>query len=239
EPIRLSAQAPSELAARLDALRREVRPSFVAGALPFDPSLRAPALWRVDPLFDPDVSSHAAASPALVPPCRSVPPAAGYIDAVDRALARIGAGTLQKVVLARCVDMTFARPPEPMQVFAVLHDRHPSAYTFAIRLDDGGSVRDGGSRMFVGASPELLVRKRGARIESNPLAGSAPRSEDPIEDRRRAARLLESDKDRHEHALLIRDVAHHLAVALVIRDVAHHLAPFCQEMQVPDAPSLS
>src|SRR5690606_32942189 len=52
----------------------------------------------------------------------------------------------------------------------------------------------------VGASPELLVRRVGRRIESQTLAGSAARAEDPVEDERLGKELLSSDKDLREHA---------------------------------------
>jgi isochorismate synthase len=55
---------------------------------------------------------------------------------------------------------------------------------------------------------------------ANPLAGSVPRSADPIEDARRAAALLESPKDLHEHAV-------------VVEAVAAALAPFCDVIEVP------
>ena len=45
------------------------------------------------------------------------------------------------------------------------------------------------------------------QVISNPLAGSRPRSEDPVEDKRRAEELLSSPKDLHEHAVVVEAVA--------------------------------
>ncbi|MGV2805996.1 isochorismate synthase, partial [Clostridium perfringens] len=81
------------------------------------------------------------------------------------------------------------------------------------------------TRTLFGASPELLVTKKGLRIKGNPLAGSAARSTDPVEDKRRATALLSSAKDRYEHAL-------------VIDAVASALQPFCSKLEVPAAPTL-
>jgi isochorismate synthase len=58
----------------------------------------------------------------------------------------------------------------------------------------------------VGASPELLLSRRGALVVSAPLAGSVPRSRDASEDEQRAARLLRSAKDRHEHRFVVEQI---------------------------------
>ncbi|EDX87499.1 isochorismate synthases subfamily [Synechococcus sp. PCC 7335] len=77
----------------------------------------------------------------------------------------------------------------------------------------------------VGASPELLVRRRGMQVEANPLAGSAPRSGDPIIDQQRAEALMNSDKDRREHAV-------------VVEAMAEALRPFCHDLAVPPTPDI-
>src|SRR5690606_19421131 len=79
--------------------------------------------------------------------------------------------------------------------------------------------------MLVGASPELLVRRDGRRIHVNPLAGSLPRLvQDAAGDAARASALLHSEKDLHEHAI-------------VVREIKRILQPYCAELIVPDAPS--
>nr|BFE82385.1 hypothetical protein GCM10020093_049860 [Planobispora longispora] len=83
-----------------------------------------------------------------------------------------------------------------------------------------------GGRTLIGASPELLVSRRGRTVISNPLAGSAARSADPAEDRRRAAALAASAKDLHEHRL-------------VVEAVADALAPYCADLDVPNGPELT
>lgn len=80
-------------------------------------------------------------------------------------------------------------------------------------------------RTLFGASPELLVRKRGPLVTSMPLAGSRPRSDDPEVDRAAATSLLASAKDRDEHAF-------------VVRQIAASLAAVCGRVVVPPEPSL-
>ena len=77
----------------------------------------------------------------------------------------------------------------------------------------------------VGASPELLVRRRGMQVEANPLAGSVPRSGDSIIDQQRAEALMNSDKDRREHAV-------------VVEAMAEALLPFCHDLAVPPTPDI-
>ncbi|MET9663490.1 isochorismate synthase, partial [Streptomyces sp. NPDC006510] len=95
--------------------------------------------------------------------------------------------------------------------------RDPVGHTFALPT--------GAGRTLIGASPELLVSRQGQRVVANPLAGSTPRSTDLAEDVRRAAALLESAKDLHEHAVVV--------------DAVHQaLAPHCTELTVPARPTL-
>jgi isochorismate synthase len=144
------------------------------------------------------------------------PTAAGYAEAVRKALRRIDAGELRKVVLARTIEVQADRELDPRRLAHRLRAVDPDAYTFAVPTDAG---------LLVGASPELLIAKRGREIRSNPLAGSAPRAGDPEEDRALAAHLEASAKDREEHAI-------------VVDSVAETLRPFCEELRWDPEPVL-
>jgi isochorismate synthase len=69
------------------------------------------------------------------------------------------------------------------------------------------------------------VSRFGREVRSNPLAGSAARSGDPVEDRQNAARLLGSAKDHEEHAI-------------VVEAIARTLGPFCRELSWDPEPVL-
>jgi len=142
--------------------------------------------------------------------------AESYTAGVRRALEAMAGGALDKVVLARTLDLTAAERIDVRQVLAALAARDPRGYTFATDLG-GGTL--------VGTSPELLVRRTGRDVVSNPLAGSRPRGADPEQDGRNATELLSSPKDLREHAF-------------VVGAVADALAPFCRELVVPSAPEL-
>jgi salicylate biosynthesis isochorismate synthase/menaquinone-specific isochorismate synthase len=132
----------------------------------------------------------------------SVLPPESYVDAVGRAKEIIRSGTLEKVVLAREVRVD-ARSPFPVAaVFDELRTAFPSCFCFCVGTRDGA---------FVGASPELLIRREGARIASVALAGSTRRSADPAVDDHLGQRLLQSAKDRGEHEIVARRIERALA----------------------------
>jgi isochorismate synthase len=147
---------------------------------------------------------------------RGVPSGSEYEDAVRAAVDRIRGGELRKVVLARTIEVTAERRLDPRLLAGRLRAVDPDAYSFAVPTDGG---------VLVGASPELLVSRHGREVRSNPLAGSAPRSGDPDEDRANADALVGSAKDLEEHAIVV-DV------------VAETLRPFCLELTWDPEPVL-
>ncbi|WP_106401875.1 isochorismate synthase [Actinocorallia populi] len=132
--------------------------------------------------------------------------------AVESAVRSIRGGALGKVVLARDVRVRAEGPIDARVLLRRLAERYPECYTFAV---DG----------LVGATPELLVRRFGGRIESLVLAGTTPRGTDEDEDRELGRALLNSGKDRGEHAY----------AAEMVREA---LRPLCVELDVPSVPEL-
>ncbi|MBV9837061.1 MAG: isochorismate synthase, partial [Solirubrobacterales bacterium] len=142
------------------------------------------------PLLDPSpAGGYAVISP--IPPVH-------YEEAVARAVQRIRAGELEKIVLAREVEVHAPIDHDPAAVLGVLREAFPSCYAFAVGRGDA---------TFVAASPELLVRKEGQRASTVALAGSMRRSADPAVDDHLGERLLRSDKDREENAIVARRIA--------------------------------
>ena len=133
---------------------------------------------------------------------RSAMPPSHYEDAVARAVQRIRAGELEKVVLAREVEVSAPAAHDPAAVLAVLREAFPACFVFAVGR---------GASTFLAASPELLVRREGARASTVALAGSTRRSADPAVDDHLGEQLLRSDKDRHENAIVARRIARALA----------------------------
>jgi isochorismate synthase len=151
---------------------------------------------------------------------REVPEGQAYADAVRAAVAMIHAGALRKVVLARTLEVEARRELDPSQLLHRLRAVDPSAFTFAVPAGPQAS-----SGLLVGASPEMLVSRRGREVRANPLAGSAARSGDPEVDRANADALIADDKNLSEHAI-------------VVEAVASVLEPLCSELTWDKQPKL-
>ncbi len=174
--------------------------------------------WLVGEAGAFDRVSRTAAPAAAFGPLqrRAVPDETAYGRAVEGVVARIGAGELRKVVLARTLEVNARRTLDPARLAHRLRAVNPGAFTFAAPAP-GGTI--------VGASPELLVSRRGSVVRANPLAGTAPRAGDPDEDHTNAERLLASAKDRVEHAI-------------VVEAIAEVLAPRCERLAFDPEPLL-
>ncbi|TGJ94447.1 isochorismate synthase, partial [Actinotalea fermentans ATCC 43279 = JCM 9966 = DSM 3133] len=141
--------------------------------------------------------------------------------AVGRAVSRLEDGVAEKVVLARTLDVSAAGPLDRGVVRAAMRCANPDAYVFDVELP-------GDQGHLIGASPELLVSVRDGVLHSHPLAGSAPRSADPEEDRATGQRLLTSEKDLREHAF----------VTAAIREVLRAYVAHEDDLDVPTSPEL-
>ncbi len=111
--------------------------------------------------------------------------------------AEIAAGRLEKAVAARRVAVRGARLPHPALVLQRLRREAPGCTRFALGV---------GERMFLGASPECLVRRAGPQVMAEAIAGSVPRA---AHDARGS--LLRSDKECAEHAIVVREIRAALA----------------------------
>jgi menaquinone-specific isochorismate synthase len=183
---------------------------------------RAGTAWitTISPRLD------SAPSAALLNPARRAPVTApGVVAEVDGAVsagdwpgivadavARIQAGRLEKVVLARDVVATTAEPLDPRWLLHRLAGGYEATWTFSVAG-------------LVGATPELLVRSEKGLVASRVLAGTIRREPGMTDDDAllHAAQLARSSKDleEHEHAVV---------------SVARALEPFCTSMNVPEQP---
>jgi anthranilate synthase component 1 len=115
-----------------------------------------------------------------------------YEESVRRAKEHVLDGDSYQVVLSRARELE--GKIDPRGLYAALRDINPSPYMYLLEYGD---------RSVVGASPETLVSVRGDEVVSNPLAGTCPRGESPVEDRRLAGELLADEKERAEHTMLV------------------------------------
>ncbi len=131
-------------------------------------------------------------------------------NTVAEAIARIGAGAVEKVVLARDLHARTAAPIDPRLLLTRLAERYPGCWTFSV---DG----------LLGATPEMLVRLERGLVTSRVLAGTIRRSQDDEHDLALAASLARSSKDLEEHEY-------------AVRSVTEALAPYCGTTNVPESP---
>ena len=104
-------------------------------------------------------------------------------------------GAAQKAVMARELDIVCDGPIDRRTILERLRNAYPTCFTFVVPCGDPA--------MLVGATPELLVRRVGDVVRSQPMAGTTRRSPDPQSDARLASLLLASHKDRTEHQITI------------------------------------
>ncbi len=133
-----------------------------------------------------------------------------WVSVVAAAVARIDAGEVAKVVLARDIE---ARVPGPLDLrwpLGRLASSYPDCWTFAV---DG----------LLGATPEMLVGLVDGVASSRVLAGTLRRSGDAAMDLRKGSALAGSIKDLEEHGY-------------GVRSVVDALAQHCTSVDVPDAP---
>jgi salicylate biosynthesis isochorismate synthase/menaquinone-specific isochorismate synthase len=137
------------------------------------------------PMLDPHPTSHAE--------IRSARPPGDFEAAVAAATARIEAGEMSKVVLAREVVVSAGAAHDPAALFGAMRVQFPACFCFCVGTPEAA---------FIGASPELLVRRSGASVSTVALAGSTRRSSDPAVDDHLGEQLLRSDKDRREQRIV-------------------------------------
>ena len=132
---------------------------------------------------------------------------------VRKALDGINSGALQKIVLAREVDLDMDSPVDPFDLLSAWQQRTPNSFSFLFDFADG---------TFLGCSPERLLSRRKDSISTESLAGTTRRGVTPAEDFRLGQLLLEDPKLCHEHAL-------------VSQFVTEKITPFVTELQIGDS----
>jgi salicylate biosynthesis isochorismate synthase len=120
-----------------------------------------------------------------------------YEKIVAAAVERIRSTSIDKVVLARELTVEAPSAHDPAALFGALRDLFPSCFCFCVGT---------GQATFIGASPELLVRRSGAVAATVALAGTTARSADPAVDDHLGEAMLRSPKVRDEHGIVVRRI---------------------------------
>lgn len=115
-----------------------------------------------------------------------------YMDAVRSIHAYIGQGDVFQVNLSQRLSRKTSSSPE--ELYEWLRLFNPSPYMGFLRCPDF---------QLVSASPELLIEMTGDRLSTRPIAGTRRRGKTEEEDLKFASELLESEKERAEHIMLV------------------------------------
>jgi len=144
------------------------------------------------------------------------PEAPEWRATVARFAGAVGRGRIDKVVISRQIEVVAERTFDLGRIIERLAASAQDSTIFAITRGD---------RAFVGATPERLVELEGLEFRTLALAGSTRRGADPEGDAQLAAALLGSDKEREEHAVVVR----------MLRDT---LAPVSASLAIPSEPGV-
>ena len=115
-----------------------------------------------------------------------------YLSIVERAKEYVRAGDIFQVVLSQ--SFTLPLQVEPFEIYRELRRVDPSPYLVFVRTC--GAV-------LIGASPEILVRLEGDRVDVRPIAGTRRRGKSAEHDRVMEEELRNDPKERSEHVMLV------------------------------------
>ncbi len=115
-----------------------------------------------------------------------------FKTSVSKAKEYIASGDIFQVVLSKRYDFSF--DGSLIQFYRALRTINPSPYMYFLKMGD---------RRIVGSSPEMLVRVERDSVETYPIAGTRPRTEDQSKNQALAAELLSDPKERAEHVMLV------------------------------------
>jgi anthranilate synthase component 1 len=115
-----------------------------------------------------------------------------FESAVERVKEYITAGDCYQVVLSQRFETRVTS--SPLDIYRALRATNPSPYMYFLRLGD---------EAIVGASPEMLVRCRGQRLDYRPIAGTRRRGATETEDWMLGEEMRADEKEVAEHTMLV------------------------------------
>ena len=138
-----------------------------------------------------------------------------FLSAVARTKEYIAAGDIFQAVLSQRLDLEPG--VDSFQVYRSLRTVNPSPYMYFLRFSPEGALggradqslksskkaKGAQTLELAGSSPELLVRVHKGKVEYRPIAGTRPRGTTEVEDQAMADEMLNDEKERAEHVMLV------------------------------------
>lgn len=118
---------------------------------------------------------------------------AAFEAVVKQAKEKITAGDLFQVVPSQRLKASLKQ--SPFDYYRKLRLSNPSAYLYYLDFNESTKV--------IGSSPESLVQVKGAKVTTNPIAGTRKRGATKVEDEALAQELRNDEKEQAEHLMLI------------------------------------
>lgn len=115
-----------------------------------------------------------------------------FMQAVRKVQGYITSGDVFQVNLS--VRQRKTLQTKPLHIYEKLREINPSPYM---------SYFETPNFQLVSGSPELLVKKQDEEISTRPIAGTRSRGKDAIEDEKLAKTLIENEKEKAEHVMLV------------------------------------
>ncbi len=115
-----------------------------------------------------------------------------FIEKVNRIKEYISNGDIFQAVLSQRFERKIEG--DPFDIYRMLRVVNPSPYMYFLNVDD---------LKIIGSSPELLVRVENGIVETRPIAGTRRRGRTPDEDKKLEIELLNDEKEKAEHLMLV------------------------------------
>jgi len=117
-----------------------------------------------------------------------------FLAAVRRALEYTAAGDVYQTNLSRQWQASASRPLSPVAIYKRLRSTNPGPFAAILRHEEFA---------LLSSSPERLVQVREGAVSTRPIAGTRPRGATPADDEALIRSLLDNEKERAEHVMLI------------------------------------
>lgn len=117
---------------------------------------------------------------------------AEFEEMVNKAIEYIKAGEIIQVVPSQ--RFVVKTELAAFEIYRTLKTRNPSPYLYYFNFGDF---------YMIGSSPEVMVRVRGDELLLKPIAGTRPRGDNQYQDDELARELLEDEKEKAEHLMLV------------------------------------
>ena len=145
------------------------------------------------------------ATAASMPPLQSEQHAPEYPqwrELITQATQAIGAGEMDKIVLARVTDLRFSAPLQAFAIMAASRRSNLNCFHFLMAFSP--------QQAFLGSTPERLWRRRGALLRTEALAGTVANHHDDARAQQLADWLMKDDKNQRENMLVVEDICQRL-----------------------------